>query len=67
MQVSNYTYFMQSHGPYDIRMQEDLNSLWDFQKKLKDLGHYPTSYASIEDLKLQFQHQLDTLIDEDKI
>ena len=38
-----------------------------FKKKLKDLGHYPTSYASIEDLKLQFQHQLDTLIDEDKI
>ncbi len=62
-----YTYFMQSHGPYDIRMREDLNSLWDFQKKLKDLGHYPTHYTSIEDLKLQFQQQLDTLIDEDKI
>jgi small GTP-binding protein len=62
-----YTYFMQSHGPYDIRMREDLNSLWDFQKKLKDLGHYPTHYTSIEDLKLQFQQQLDTLIDEGKI
>jgi hypothetical protein len=62
-----YTYFMQSHGLYDIRMQKDLNSLWDFQKKLKDLGHYPTSYTSIEDLKLQFQQQLDTLIDEGKI
>jgi small GTP-binding protein len=62
-----YTYFMQSHGPYDIRMQKDLNSLWDFQKKLKDLGHYPTHYKSIEDLKLQFQQQLDKLIDEDKI
>jgi hypothetical protein len=62
-----YTYFMQSHGPYDIRMQEDLNSLWDFQKKLKDLGHYPTSYTSIEDLQLQFQQQLDKLIDEGKI
>jgi hypothetical protein len=62
-----YTYFMQSYGPYDIRMQKDLNSLWDFQKKLKDLGHYPTHYKSIEDLKLQFQQQLDKLIDEDKI
>jgi len=62
-----YTYFMQSHGPYDIRMQQGLNSLWDFQKKLKDLGHYPTHYTSIEDLKLQFQQQLDKLIDEDKI
>jgi hypothetical protein len=48
-------------------MREDLNSLWDFQKKLKDLGHYPTHYTSIEDLKLQFQQQLDTLIDEGKI
>jgi Leucine-rich repeat (LRR) protein len=62
-----YTYFMQSHGPYDIRMQKDLNSLWDFQKKLKDLGHYPTHYNSIEDLKLQFQQQLDILIEENKI
>ena len=62
-----YTYIMQAHGPYDMRMQEDLNSLWDFQKKLKDLGHYPTHYTSIEDLKLQFQQQLDKLIEEDKI
>ena len=62
-----YTYFMQAHGPYDMRMQGDLNSLWDFQKKLKDLGHYPTHYTSIEDLKLQFQQQLDKLIEEDKL
>jgi small GTP-binding protein len=27
-----YTYFMQAYGPYDMRMQGDLNSLWDFQK-----------------------------------
>jgi small GTP-binding protein len=62
-----YTYFMQAHGPYDMRMQGDLNSLWDFQKKLKDLGHYPTHCISIEDLKLQFQQQLDKLIEEDKV
>jgi internalin A len=62
-----YTYFMQAHGPYDMRMQGDLNSLWDFQKKLKDLGHYPTHCISIEDLKLQFQQQLDKLIEKDKI
>jgi internalin A len=62
-----YTYIMQAHGPYDMRMQGDLNSLWDFQKKLRDLGHYPTHYTSIEDLKLQFEQQLDKLIEEDKI
>ena len=62
-----YTYIMQAHGPYDMRMQGDLNSLWDFQKKLRDLGHYPTHYTSIEDLKLQFQQQLDKLIEEDKL
>jgi internalin A len=62
-----YTYIMQVHGPYDMRMQGGLNSLWDFQKKLRDLGHYPTHYTSIEDLKLQFQQQLDKLIEEDKI
>ena len=62
-----YTYIMQANGPYDMRMQGDLNSLWDFQKKLKDLGHYPTHCISIEDLKLQFQQQLDKLIEEDKI
>jgi hypothetical protein len=36
-------------------------------KKLKDLGHYPTHCTSIEDLKFQFQQQLDKLIEEDKV
>jgi hypothetical protein len=30
----------------------DLNSLWDFEEKLANLGHYLTYYTSIEDLKL---------------
>jgi internalin A len=41
--------------------EDDLTSLWRFKKKLKDLGHFHTTYTSIEDLKLQFRDQLDRL------
>ena len=62
-----YTYIMQVDGPYDMRLRGDLNSRWDFEEKLKNLGHYPTYYTSIEDLKLQFQQQLNTLIEAGQI
>jgi len=62
-----YTYIMQVDGPYDMRLRGDLNSRWDFEEKLKNLGHYPTYYTSIEDLKLQFQQQLDKLIEAGQI
>lgn len=39
-----------------------MNNLWDFQDKLKDLGHYQTKYKSIEDLKYQFGSQLRKII-----
>jgi hypothetical protein len=61
-----YTYFK------DVQVNtasitEEFTTILAFKKKLANLGHYPTSYASIEDLKLQFQQQLDKLIDEGKI
>jgi len=62
-----YTYFMQANIANDRQMRNNLISLWDFQDKLTNLGHYHTNYTSIEDLKLQFQQQLDILIDENKI
>jgi Leucine-rich repeat (LRR) protein len=62
-----YTYIMQVDGPYDMRLRGDLNSRWDFEEKLKNLGHYPTYYTSNEDLKLQFQQQLNTLIEAGQI
>ncbi|HBH73318.1 MAG TPA: hypothetical protein DDY43_07685, partial [Synechococcales bacterium UBA10510] len=62
-----YTYFMKNIIPTDKRLREDLISLWNFQDKLSGLGHYHTHYASIEDLKLQFQQQLDKLIEEGKL
>ena len=58
---------MQANIPIDKRLQKDLNSRWDFEEKLTKLGHYPTYYTSIEDLKLQFQQQLNQLIEEDQI
>ena len=62
-----YTYFLQANIPIDKRLQKDLNSRWDFEEKLTKLGHYPTYYTSIDDLKLQFQQQLNKLIEAGQI
>jgi small GTP-binding protein len=45
----------------------EFTTLLAFKNKLTNLGHYPAHYTSIEDLKLQFQQQLDKLIEADKI
>lgn len=42
--------------------RQDLNSLWDFQDKLKALGHFPTSYKVTEGLLHHFHQQLDKLV-----
>ena len=62
-----YTYFMKNIITTDKRLREDLTSLWNFQDKLSDLGHYHTDYKSIDHLKLQFQQQLAQLIEEGKL
>ena len=61
-----YTYFK------DVQVNigsitKEITTLLAFKEKLANLGHYPTRYTSIEDLKLQFQQQLDILIEEDKL
>jgi hypothetical protein len=61
-----YTYFKDVHVNTGS-ITEEFTTLLAFKKKLVNLGHYPTHYTSIEDLKLQFQQQLDKLIDEDKL
>jgi hypothetical protein len=62
-----YAYFMQTEVPNHKSMREPLSSMWNFQEKLKGLGHYHTEFTSIEHLKLQFREQLDLLISERKI
>ena len=57
-----YTYFKKDAiDPTGIK-REDINSLLDFKDKLKDLGHFPTDYKNIEDLKNQFGKQLQMIL-----
>jgi hypothetical protein len=41
--------------------QDDMMSLWTFQTRLKEIGHFYTAYKDIEGLLLHFNHQLDLL------
>ena len=57
-----YTYFKNAlinSGKLD---RQDANSLFDFQDKLKELGHFQTKYKNIDDLKYQFSTQLRKVI-----
>jgi hypothetical protein len=62
-----YTYFKEAEINIKDVSEEGIGSLWDFQKKLGDLGHYYTTYTSTEDLKNQFRSQLEKLIIEGRI
>ena len=58
-----YTFFKNAEIKTDTMREEDLTSLWAFKKKLKELGHYHTSYDNIEHLKRQFRDQIDKMLD----
>lgn len=58
-----YTFFKNADINTGTAKRDDLNSLWDFQEKLAELGHFYTNYNSIEDLKLQFKDQLEKQLD----
>jgi hypothetical protein len=61
-----YTYF--NDAQINIAsITEEINTILAFKKKLANLGHYHTDYKSIDHLKLQFQQQLDKLIEEGKL
>jgi hypothetical protein len=53
-----FTYFK---TPYTTQAREDLQSLWAFEDKLKELQHYKTEYTSIEGLREHFGNQLEKL------
>jgi len=58
-----YTYFKDMAIPTSSLRREHLDSLLNFQDKLQRLGHFYTVYKNIEDLKYQFDQQLDKLLE----
>ena len=53
-----FTYFK---TPATTQNRDDLQSLWAFEDKLKELKHYKTEYRTIEGLREHFGNQLDKL------
>jgi len=53
-----FTYFK---TPYTTQNREDLQSLQDFENKLKKLRHFKTEYQNIEGLREHFGNQLEKL------
>jgi small GTP-binding protein len=62
-----FTFFKKGDVKIENLNQDDVNTLFNFKKKLDALGHYHTQYDNLADLKLQFRDQLDRLIREIKI
>lgn len=56
-----YTFFKEVQVSPSNENQATLTSLWNFQEKLKNLGHFYTNYSSIAHLKQTFRDQLDKL------
>lgn len=56
-----FTYFKDTEISTGSANRKDLMTLWAFQEKLKDLGHYYTVYKNIDTLQLHFTQQLDKL------
>ncbi len=56
-----YTFF--KNAPIDAEnITDEIQSLFDFRKRLETLGHYRTIYKNIDDLKLQFKNQLEKVL-----
>jgi hypothetical protein len=53
-----YTCFKNSPINTGDLNKKDSDSLFNFQEKLKELGHFRTNYMNIDDLKYQFSKQL---------
>lgn len=56
-----FTYFREAQVSTGSADRADLNSLWTFQDKLKELGHFQTAYKNTDALKFHFNQQLDKL------
>ena len=56
-----FTYFKDAEISTGSINKKDQMSLWAFQEKLDELGHFYTRYKNIDELKFHFNHQLDKL------
>jgi hypothetical protein len=59
-----YTFFKDTEIRTSSAPRKDLQSLWAFQDKLKELEHFYDQYNNIEHLKLKFRDQLDKLLEQ---
>jgi len=57
-----FTYFKTSKVDIEKINQQDVTSKTEFQNRLKSLGHFPTKYKNISDLKFKLKAQLEKLI-----
>jgi hypothetical protein len=57
-----FTYFKDAEISTGSANRNDLTSLWAFQDKLNELGHFQTVYKNTEGLLLHFNQQLDKLV-----
>ncbi|WP_291995735.1 hypothetical protein [Candidatus Accumulibacter sp. ACC003] len=57
-----FTYFKDVQFSSTSVNREDLASLWAFEDKLKVLEHFPTVYTNMDQLKHEFNQQLDKLV-----
>lgn len=56
-----FTYFKDTEVSIVMANENDLMSLWAFRKKLLALGHFPTVYKNLGDLRYHFDQQLEKL------
>ena len=57
-----FTYFKDAEISTGSANRNDLTSLWAFQDKLDELGHFQTVYKNTEGLLFHFNQQLDKLV-----
>ena len=62
-----YTFFKDASVSTASIDKAAMKSLWAFQEKLDQLGHFYTTFISIEDLKLRFSEQLKLLLQPGKL
>ncbi|MCI0495130.1 SUMF1/EgtB/PvdO family nonheme iron enzyme [candidate division KSB1 bacterium] len=56
-----YTYFKKAPVTLDSIPREDIQSLWNFQDRLKELGHFWTIFINSDDLINQIDRQMEKL------